>query len=49
MGKDPAMKRLEQASRASSGGENSPEARARLQKQIDEAQKQIGHTDRHAR
>ena len=40
MGKDPAMKRLEQASRAH-GGENSPEA-ARLQKQIDEAQKQLG-------
>jgi uncharacterized protein with von Willebrand factor type A (vWA) domain len=41
LGKDPAMKRLEQAAR-SSGGENSPDA-ARLQKQIDEAQKQLGN------
>lgn len=41
MGKDPAMKRLEQAAR-SSGGENSPDA-ARLQKQIDEMQKQMGN------
>ncbi len=40
MGKDPAMKRLEQAAR-SPGGENSPDA-ARLQKQIEEAQKQLG-------
>lgn len=41
MGKDPMMKRLEQAAR-SSGGENSPDA-ARLQKQIDETQKQMGN------
>jgi uncharacterized protein with von Willebrand factor type A (vWA) domain len=41
MGKDPTMKRLEQAAR-SPGGENSPDA-ARLQKQIDEAQKQLGN------
>jgi hypothetical protein len=41
MGKDPAMKRLEQAAR-SAGGENSPDA-ARLQKQIEEAQKQLGN------
>ena len=41
MGKDPAMKRLEQAAR-SPGGETSPDA-ARLQKQIDETQKQLGN------
>jgi hypothetical protein len=41
LGKDPAMQRLEQAAR-SSGGENSPDA-ARLQKQIDDAQKQLGN------
>lgn len=41
MGKDPTMKRLEQAAR-SPGGENSPDA-ARLQKQIDEMQKQLGN------
>ncbi|MDB6022412.1 MAG: hypothetical protein JWQ04_2269, partial [Pedosphaera sp.] len=41
MGKDPTMKRLEQAAR-SPGGENSPDA-ARLQKQIEEAQKQLGN------
>ncbi len=40
-GKDPAMKRMEQAAR-SPGGENSPDA-ARLQKQIDETQKQLGN------
>ena len=34
------MKRMEQAARAP-GGENSPEA-ARLQKQIEQAQKQLG-------
>ena len=41
MGKDPMMKRLAQAAR-SPGGENSPDA-ARLQKQIAEAQKQLGN------
>ncbi len=40
MGKDPTMKRMEQAAR-SPGGENSPDA-ARLQKQIEETQKQLG-------
>jgi hypothetical protein len=39
--KDPAIKRMEQAAR-SHGGENLPDA-ARLQKQIDEAQKQLGN------
>jgi hypothetical protein len=41
MSKDPTMKRLEQAAR-SHGGENSPDA-ARLQKQIEETQKQLGN------
>lgn len=41
MGKDPALKRLEQAAR-SHGGENSPDE-ARLQKQIEDAQKQLGN------
>ncbi len=41
MGKDPALKRLEQAAR-SHGGETSPDA-ARLQKQIEDAQKQLGN------
>ncbi|EEF57285.1 hypothetical protein, partial [Pedosphaera parvula] len=40
MGKDPTMKRMEQAARAP-GGESSPDA-ARLQKQIEQAQKQLG-------
>ena len=39
--KDPAMKRMQQAAR-SHGGENLPDA-ARLQKQIDDAQKQMGN------
>ncbi len=41
MGRDPAMKRMEQAARSRSG-DTSPEA-ARLQKQIEEAQKQLGN------
>ncbi|MDB6065692.1 MAG: hypothetical protein JWR26_1900 [Pedosphaera sp.] len=41
MGKDPAIKRIEQAARAHNG-ENSPEV-ARLQKQIQETQKQLGN------
>lgn len=41
MGRDPAMKRMEQAARSHSG-DTSPEA-ARLQKQIEEAQKQLGN------
>ncbi len=41
MGKDPAIKRMEQAARASSGS-TSPEV-ARLQKQIEEAQKELGN------
>ena len=40
MGKDPALKRMEQAARAG-GGTTSPEV-ARLQKQIEEAEKQGG-------
>jgi len=40
VGKDPALKRMEQAAR-SSNGNTSPEM-ARLQKQIDEMQKQLG-------
>jgi hypothetical protein len=39
--KDPALKRMQQAAR-SHGGENLPDA-ARLQKQIDDAQKQLGN------
>ncbi|MDB6122789.1 MAG: hypothetical protein JWQ71_1782 [Pedosphaera sp.] len=39
-GKDPAIKKMEQAARAPSG-ENNPEV-ARLQKQIEDAQKQLG-------
>jgi hypothetical protein len=41
MSKDPAVKRMEQAARAR-GGENLPDA-ARLQKQIEDAQKQLGN------
>ena len=41
MAKEPALKRLEQAAR-SHGGENSPDE-ARLQKQIEDAQKQLGN------
>ena len=41
LSKDPAMKRMQQAAR-SHGGENLPDA-ARLQKQIDDAQKQLGN------
>jgi myosin heavy subunit len=40
VGKDPAIKKMEQAARAPSG-ENNPEV-ARLQKQIEDAQKQLG-------
>lgn len=40
MAKDPAIKRMEQASRAP-GGQTTPEM-AKLQKQIEEAQKQLG-------
>ncbi|HEX4644570.1 MAG TPA: hypothetical protein VH598_03085, partial [Verrucomicrobiae bacterium] len=40
MGKDPMMRKMEQAARAS-GGQTTPDA-ARLQKQIDEMQKQMG-------
>jgi uncharacterized protein with von Willebrand factor type A (vWA) domain len=40
LGKDPDLKRMEQAARASNGS-TSPEV-ARLQKQIDDAQKQLG-------
>jgi hypothetical protein len=41
MGQDPALKRMEQAAR-SRAGDTSPDA-ARLQKQIDDAQKQLGN------
>ncbi len=41
MGRDPAMKRMEQAARSRSG-DTSPDA-ARLQKQMEETQKQLGN------
>jgi uncharacterized protein with von Willebrand factor type A (vWA) domain len=40
MGKDPALKRMEQAARAASG--NDPQTAAGLQKQIESLQKQLG-------